>query len=207
MAKEIVAGEMYESITGQLFEIGRQLRQPNGYPFDPKMLKDYLQDAIEGRFRLSNFLRETGELSITIPALPRPTLAELRSKYDWIREENGIERDTSPTEAVTLKLATILLGSEKSVNGPKYEGRIAGKLDIILGYRQAVWLVEHQDEFPEFMALLGKIYIDFTGLVVVCGDGGRVCPCLYQGGERWCLCWRWVDDGFSSHGRIAVSSK
>lgn len=60
MAKEIVAGEMYESITGQLFEIGRQLRQPNGYPFDPKMLKDYLQDAIEGRFRLSNFLRETG---------------------------------------------------------------------------------------------------------------------------------------------------
>jgi len=47
-----VAGELYESITGQLFEIGRQLRQPNGYPFDPKMLKRTLQAAIEGRFNL-----------------------------------------------------------------------------------------------------------------------------------------------------------
>ena len=45
-----VAGELYESITGQLFEIGRQLRQPNGYPFDPNQLKIALQDAIEGRF-------------------------------------------------------------------------------------------------------------------------------------------------------------
>ena len=45
-----VAGEQYESITGQLFEIGRQLRQPNGYPFDPTQLKDFLQLAIEGKF-------------------------------------------------------------------------------------------------------------------------------------------------------------
>ncbi len=49
MAKK-VAGELYESITGQLFEIGRQLRQPNGYPFDPGVLQKYLQNAIEGRF-------------------------------------------------------------------------------------------------------------------------------------------------------------
>lgn len=50
MAKEIVAGELYENITGQLFEIGRQLRQPNGYPFNPRQLKVFLQAAIEGRF-------------------------------------------------------------------------------------------------------------------------------------------------------------
>ena len=45
-----VAGELYESITGQLFEIGRQLRQPSGYPFNPDQLKTALQDAIEGNF-------------------------------------------------------------------------------------------------------------------------------------------------------------
>ena len=45
-----VAGELYESITGQLFEIGRQLRQPNGYPFDPVRLKGFLQLAVEGKF-------------------------------------------------------------------------------------------------------------------------------------------------------------
>lgn len=49
MAKK-VTGELYESLTGQLFEIGRQLRQPSGYPFDPRQLQLALQAAIEGRF-------------------------------------------------------------------------------------------------------------------------------------------------------------
>lgn len=48
--KTVVAGELYEAITGQLFEIGRQLRQKGGYPYDPHKLKRMLQDAIEGKF-------------------------------------------------------------------------------------------------------------------------------------------------------------
>mgnify|MGYP001595785444 CR=1 FL=1 len=44
-----VAGGLHESINVQLLEIGRQLRQPNGYPFSPEALKAHLQDAIEGR--------------------------------------------------------------------------------------------------------------------------------------------------------------
>jgi hypothetical protein len=159
------------------------------------------------RLLIETFFRETGELSITIPALPRPTFAELRSKHDWIRKENGIERDTSPTEAVTLKLATVLRESEGSINGPEYEKRIAQKLDIILGYQQAVWLVEHQDEFPEFMALLGKVYIDFTGLVVVNANGNRHFPYLSQDGKRWYLGWDWIDDNFGSSERVASFSK
>jgi len=47
---QCVAGEQYESITGQLFEIGRQLRQRGGYPFDPEKLQKHLQKAIEGKF-------------------------------------------------------------------------------------------------------------------------------------------------------------
>jgi hypothetical protein len=204
MAKQIVAGDQYDRITGKLFEIGRQLRQPNGYPFNAELLDSYLQDAIEGRFRLPDGFRETGELTLQIPAQARPTLEQLKSKWSWIE---SIERDTSPIEAVTLKLGTILLGNEKSVNGQKYEERIAPKLDIILGFQQAVWLVEHQDEFPEFMALLGKVYIDFTGLIVVYSNGDRDYPYLIQHGKRWCLGWRWVGGGFRSSGRIAFSSK
>jgi len=45
-----VAGDLYESITGQLFEIGRQLRQPSGYPFEAERLQIHLQRAVEGRF-------------------------------------------------------------------------------------------------------------------------------------------------------------
>lgn len=46
----VVAGELYASITGQLFEIGRQLRQKNGYPFNPEILRVHLQKVIEGKF-------------------------------------------------------------------------------------------------------------------------------------------------------------
>jgi hypothetical protein len=49
-----VAGELYESITGQLFELGRQLRQPSGYPFSAEQLKDALQNAIEGKFGVAS---------------------------------------------------------------------------------------------------------------------------------------------------------
>lgn len=49
-----VEGKLYESITGQLFEIGRQLRQRGGYPFDPKELQKYLQNAVEGKFGIGS---------------------------------------------------------------------------------------------------------------------------------------------------------
>ena len=42
-----VAGALYESITGQLFEIGRQLRQKKGYPFNADYLQQHLQAAID----------------------------------------------------------------------------------------------------------------------------------------------------------------
>lgn len=45
-----VAGEMYYELDGQLGEIKRQLRQPNGYPFSLEQLKIALQNAIEGKF-------------------------------------------------------------------------------------------------------------------------------------------------------------
>lgn len=49
MAK-CVAGELYHDLDGQLSEIKRQLRQPNGYPYDPYALKNALQCIIEGKF-------------------------------------------------------------------------------------------------------------------------------------------------------------
>ena len=47
---EKVAGEKYYKIDGQLLEIKRQIRQPNGYPFDAHELNDFLQRGIEGKF-------------------------------------------------------------------------------------------------------------------------------------------------------------
>ena len=143
-------------------------------------------------------------LSILIPPLPRPTLRELQKDSSRIK---SIESDSSPTEAVTLNLAIVLRPSEDHINGKEYEKRIAPKLNLILGYQQAAWLVEHQNEFPEFIKLLGKIYIDFSGLVVVTKFGSQDVPRLIRDGKRWNLRWYWLCSGFSRDGRFALSGK
>lgn len=46
----IVKGDLYERLDGKLCEIKRQMRQKEGYPFDPARLDLALQALIEGRF-------------------------------------------------------------------------------------------------------------------------------------------------------------
>lgn len=65
-----VAGDTYRDIDGQLFEIKRQLRQPNGYPFDPELLKLNLQAIVEGRFSFG----QQPEGPVTIGQVPQPGL-------------------------------------------------------------------------------------------------------------------------------------
>ncbi len=143
-------------------------------------------------------------LNIIIPALPRPTLKEVGANASYI---TSIKSDTSPIEAVTLELCTVLKEDEEYTNGEEYESRIASL--PVLGYQQAAWLVENQDKFPELLALLGKIYIDFPATVVLSSDGNRSIPYLLQGGNRWDLrwLWLWIGNDFDRDGRIAVSSK
>jgi len=43
-----VAGDLYVDIDGQIGEIKRQLRQKEGYPFDPMQLVEHLLAAIKG---------------------------------------------------------------------------------------------------------------------------------------------------------------
>jgi hypothetical protein len=153
------------------------------------------------RVQIGEHFRETGELSIQLPALKRPTLGELQSKYDLVK---SIERDTSAEEPVTLSLATVLVPDDgNSIDGKEYEKRIALKHNSLLGFQHREWLLQHQAEFPEFMALLGKCYIDFPGIVVVGRDGARRVPYCGRDGSRWGDDWRWLDGGFGVSGRIA----
>lgn len=50
MAGHTVTGDQYFRLDGKLLEITRQLRQGDGYPFDPQLLEGALQAIIEGRF-------------------------------------------------------------------------------------------------------------------------------------------------------------
>lgn len=147
--------------------------------------------------------RETGELTIQIPALPRPTLKDIQKKYPWVK---SIERDTSPEGPVTLQLATVLRPGENVIGGTEYERRLAPSQDVSLGYQQWQWLLEHQDEYPVFMALLGKVYIDFPGIVVVHEGGDRGVPYCGQYCTRWRDGWHWLNR-FFLFDRIAVANK
>ena len=77
----LVTGEMYHDIDGQLAEIKRQLRQPNGYPFNPDLLKIALQNAIEGRFgndRAPSFLEVIATTSLEADACIISTLGSTK---------------------------------------------------------------------------------------------------------------------------------
>lgn len=175
---------------------------------------DQLQAILEGRGMDSlESLRFLESLTIPIPALPRPTLGELQSRYGWIR---NIERDDSSEGPVTLRLVTVLKPKETSINGPTYGERLEplkGKGQLF-GFQHQQWLLEHQNKFLDLMALLGKVYIDFPGIVVVRGGRGRYLPFLSQHDPnrdgswlRWGSSWRRLGEGFDDRGRVAFTSK
>ena len=153
--------------------------------------------------------RETGELTIEIPALRRPTLQEIKATYPWV---DRIELDASPTSPVILRLATVLLPREEAVNGANYERRLIPHQGLLLGLQHRDWLISHQDELPEpaqsvLKSLLGKVYIDFPGIIVVHSDGVRSFPDCYEDAGRWDGSWHWLDGVFDQYGRLAVSGK
>ncbi len=155
------------------------------------------------RVQVEDLFLDTGELTIELPALPRPTLEELQK--DWAGIES-IERDTSTTEATTLTLFTVLRPTEKdSINGSEYERRIAVRQNSLLGYQHRNWVIEHQDE-PALKELLGKIYIDFPALIVVDSSGSQNFPYANDNGKRWNPNWNWVSNDFNRNGRVAASS-
>src|SRR3990167_1435668 len=99
---------------------------------------------------------------ITIPKLKKITLKELRKEWIWIK---SIEVDNSPIQKVSAEFITVLKDGENYINSEAYAKRIKGL--PVLGLSQAKWLVDNQDKLPELKDLLGKVYIDFLGTVVL----------------------------------------
>lgn len=156
----------------------------------------------------SFFRKQYDYISILIPALPRPTEHELRAGLPWLREENAIERDVSPVHPVTLELVTIVaLGEVSPINTLEYESRIAPRLHLCLGYQHGVWLVEHQEEFPEFVDFFLNHYVDLPGLAVIDADGNRALPFLCREGSRRCqLAWYRSGGGLHAMGLLAFAA-
>ena len=177
----IVAGDLYESITGQLFEIGRQLRQPNGYSFDPAQLKLHLQAAIEGRFEVvyGNFRFD-------------------KRKDGWTLLENSPRHISSAITGISF------LKGENSINGEEMVRRARTEFNANYGQEDAEWLLENQDKIP---AELRKYFLVFPGTIWRRRLGDRFVPCLDWFGGRWFLVFSWLDDVWFSIGRLVVPRK
>jgi len=191
-----VADAVLGKIARQYNDLFRRVREGT---LEPEGVSNGLQALIEGKFAAE----AKPTIEIRIPALSRIAKSEICSRYGF----KSVERDNSPTEEVIMVLESVLRDDENSISWREYESRLR-TVSGQLGLSQALWVVEHQDVLPaEFMALLGKVYIDFPATIAVCSDGYRSVPFLNQNGSRWYLNWHWLDNGFSSDGRVARSRK
>jgi hypothetical protein len=214
MAKK-VAGELYESITGQLFELGRQLRQPNGYPFNPEMLRRHLQNAIEGKFI-------TGDpKSILIKPFD---LAEFIGN-DWstwkgpadgdgLSGEKDIDsRSLSLTEVkfTDFLFETCLNEGESSISGEEKLRRLKEKTEFIrfggnvfLGLWED-YQVNKKNSVLEWLYHNYKItYMDFMGQILRVPLGYRNVLYLYRSDSgEWHWHCHWLGDRWDA-GNLSV---
>ena len=157
------------------------------------------------RLTAEQFLFETGELAIELPALSRPTLDEIQMEYSWVK---SIELDRSPEGPVTLNLGTVLYPNEQQpISGSEYERRLASKLNVVLGYQHWQWFLNHQNQHSDSMVYLGKIRVDFSGIVVVDRWNCRNIPYSSQFRSCWGGDWGLLTDEFCSKSRIAIARK
>ena len=175
-----VAGELYFELDGQLSEIKRQLRQVNGYPFNPLQLRAHLQAAIEGHFAgvTGNFKRDM-------------------RKEGWVLLQNQPRRINGVIEAVSF------LESESSVKGDVMAAR-AIELDANYGQEDAERLLEHQDKIP---AELRSFYLVFPATFWQDPDGRLCVPYLNWVVGRWYLDFFWLGGGWDSRGRLVRPRK
>lgn len=170
---------------------------------------------IEKAEKQNGSFRITEDLGIRIPALPKAGVRRLwieerdeTNMYDELKEEGKV-----PEGAVTLVLGTVLSPEEEFITSQQLEGRMHKFTwpfhKPLLSYQHALWLVEHQTEFPEFMALLGKVYIDFPGVYATYNSVHTHHLRLVQMESKWGCHWgsQLLYCGLHQLGRVAVAKE
>lgn len=122
MAKQVVTGEEYFELDGQLTEIKRQLRQPNGYPFMISDLRTALQNIIEGH--LQNMITNDGSQFPTWKTIKLGTHSTVEELKDAIiNAGHGLISWSAPIlDEIAYKLAT----EEYELDLVKVTGRMLG---------------------------------------------------------------------------------
>ncbi len=192
-----VAGETYESVTGQLFEIGRQLRQPNGYPFDAQRLQRALQNAIEGKFDVTSVVQQ---YLVTVNYDLSVKDAIVAGHYDWKNDDiTGKNFPSKRTGTADLEIALVkfddAMSSEDVLRELDKQGLRAAELPELLAFAEKYSDV--QREFP--VVALGSVWQD--------SGGGRDVPYLVRDADRRLLFLNWFVNDWVSDYRFAAVRK
>ena len=193
-----VAGELYESLTRQLFEIGRQLHQKNGYPFDPVMLQRHLQDAIMGQF-IHGCCQK-----LILTKTFNPT--EFLGKGWTIEEEDPRSVAIKEVEPEKFLFETCLKEGENWITGEEKLARFKEKPDFI-PFGADVFLTLWEDyqankrnSVLEWLFLSkGVKFMDFFGTVLRSPYGHRDVLYLYRSVDGfWVWCYGWLSIGWNA---------
>ena len=177
-----VAGDLYESITAKIFEIGRQLRQKNGYPFNPHQLNLHLQNAIEGKFStdIDPRFEFLGESSLTVPEghKPKEQLKIFKEKYgknfSYYNDDITDQNFPNPTHELipgkTYKVKKFGIKKGKSISSEDGLALLKSQNAYLVGAQGASVVYQlKRDELPK-----GKFYISFDEKDALLADtGGR----------------------------------
>ena len=192
-----VAGEIYESVTGQLFEIGRQLRQPNGYPFDVQKLKQSLQDVIEGKFGVPSIVLQY-LVTVNYDLSVKDAIAA--GKYDW--KNDDITTKNFPSKCTGVADMEIILvkfddtmSSEDVIRELDKKGLRPAALPELLAFGEKY--TDVQREFP----------VIALGSVRQHSDGNRLVPSLFKVASQLCLGLVWFGGKWDSLYRFAAVRK
>lgn len=172
-----------------------------------------LSRQIQGDERCFHFMDDA--VVFKIPALKRPSFRDVKASLGNIR---SIERDDSAEGEVVVRLATVLKSTEEKIAGTDYERRLTVlRADGgLLGFQHWQWFLKNWNK-PEAIPnekvratlkdLIGKVYIEFSGIVVADAFSYRFIPYADDDNQRWCGHWCWIDIAFCRRGRVAVAGK
>ncbi|PIR91964.1 hypothetical protein COU01_04345 [Candidatus Falkowbacteria bacterium CG10_big_fil_rev_8_21_14_0_10_44_15] len=207
-----VAGELYYDLDGQMLEIKRQLRQKNGYPFNPQELQLHLQAAVEGRFkpieRVHVIISET-EIMVNLdapPALPFDgAQIEFQTGGGWVKVEKREDELYVNGRKIIFYLSERQQGNNM-VRGHELREELSGKPVLHPNIMDA--LIEYPNFIPEGWKVdeSGNIRFIFFWAVIFRDAGGRLYVryfCFHVGQWRRRSC-HWLDDNWGDRGPAAL---
>lgn len=199
MAPKRVAGDLYADIDGQIMEIKRQLRQKEGYPYDPMQLVEHFQAAIEG-----NLVNRHGKLFSSGNGEPKIVSIDRTVPFDpveflgqgWTIDEQD-ERSLVLTQVdlTKVQLEHMLKKGENRITGEEKLKRLKKANSIRLDAKVFQTLWENQALIPEAWKQKtngNTTFVFFDGTILRYPGGDRYVLCLYWIGGRWRWYYFWL---------------